>query len=307
MPVFSFEISAIPLLKKGWVALIVAGVLWLPPQPAPAAVPDSAFKPGIAADSAQASKSDSLGSHGEHDLFYSNPVYNRFDTTTLILRAGDPQVRKDSAAIALRRPDAAKLEAFLNDGTFHYDRQPPPTATFWQLVRYWLWQTFFDLSQNQYWSPFWRIVSYLIFGAAAVFVILKLTQTDLKGLFYGGKGGSLDFQTIVEDIHGLDLDALIDEAIQNKQYRRAVRYCYLRALKLLSNQNLIVWRADKTNRDYISELRQSDLRPALADLTNQFEHVWYGDFPIDEPRFLRVRAQFDAFTKTLASDHLSPR
>ena len=93
----------------------------------------------------------------------------------------------------------------------------------------------------------------------------------------------------------MDFDRLIAEATAARAYRRAVRLLYLKTLKTLAADNLIDWQRDKTNHEYIAELRQPALRSSFAELTFLFEYIWYGDFPVDEGVFDRARSRFTQF------------
>ena len=84
-----------------------------------------------------------------------------------------------------------------------------------------------------------------------------------------------------------------------KAYRRAVRLQYLKALKHLSDQGRVRLRADKTNRDYEAEISDQGVRQHFRQITYIFNHIWYGDLPIDQPRFEGTRAAFVAFERTL--------
>ncbi len=79
-----------------------------------------------------------------------------------------------------------------------------------------------------------------------------------------------------------NLDELITKALKNKDYRLAVRYNYLKVLKKLMEDDLIKWRADKTNRDYLKELKNSPLADAFKHLTFLYDYIWYGKFPATE-------------------------
>ena len=105
-----------------------------------------------------------------------------------------------------------------------------------------------------------------------------------------------------EDLHTTDFDRLVEEAVAAGQYRRAVRLLYLKTLQTLADDGLIAWQRDKTNHAYVEELRRPALRPAFARLTDLFEFVWYGDFPVDAALYARMQQHFAAF-----GDHLHAR
>ena len=89
-----------------------------------------------------------------------------------------------------------------------------------------------------------------------------------------------------------DFDGLIRQALQNGNYRQAVRYQYLRTLHLLAGKNLVNLAPDKTNFQYVTEIGNADLRQAFAGLTLNYEYVWYGEFDIDKNIYEKIETNF---------------
>ncbi|MEI7487385.1 MAG: hypothetical protein WCJ72_08235 [Chryseobacterium sp.] len=53
-------------------------------------------------------------------------------------------------------------------------------------------------------------------------------------------------------------------------------------LKKLSDKKSINWNPEKTNKDYVTELKVPNLKNEFSNLSYIFEYVWYGEFSIDE-------------------------
>jgi len=109
----------------------------------------------------------------------------------------------------------------------------------------------------------------------------------------------IDTQTIAEHIHEFDLPALIQQAIAQKDFTVATRLYYLLTIKTLSDKNLINWKKDKTNRNYLNELTDIDTKSQFSQLTNIFERVWYGEVTINEAIFGEIEGQFKGFTNKI--------
>jgi len=92
-----------------------------------------------------------------------------------------------------------------------------------------------------------------------------------------------------------NLDDLIAQAIQQKDYRLAIRYNYLKILKKLMEEGLIKWRADKTNRDYLNELKNSQRVSTFKNLTFLYDYIWYGKFPAGEKELQEMQALTNDF------------
>lgn len=108
---------------------------------------------------------------------------------------------------------------------------------------------------------------------------IKITQYIIKGLYYialiviiflivrslirkegywifGKKSDKLEIATenIEVDLMETDFDQLISDAVFKNKYNLAVRYYYLKTLKILTEKEIIEWDSDKTNLDYLMEI-----------------------------------------------------
>ncbi len=96
-----------------------------------------------------------------------------------------------------------------------------------------------------------------------------------------------------------DFDTLIRTALQHGNYRQAVRFQYLRTLHTLADKNFIELAPDKTNYQYVSELKNRDQQQAFAALTLNYEYVWYGEFNIDKDIYQKIETGFTALNQKL--------
>ena len=71
-----------------------------------------------------------------------------------------------------------------------------------------------------------------------------------------------------------------------------MRLYYLAVLKELSLKELIKWKKDKTNGEYLRELAGSRLFGTVQEVTLIFERVWYGKTAVQEEDFLQMEAKF---------------
>ena len=77
------------------------------------------------------------------------------------------------------------------------------------------------------------------------------------------------------------------------------RYLYLQSLKKLSDNELILFSPDKTNRIYVKELSDRIYQSEFAYLTLNYEYVWYGKFAINLSRYEQLKEQFILFNKKI--------
>lgn len=96
-----------------------------------------------------------------------------------------------------------------------------------------------------------------------------------------------------------DLNHLLQQAISKGEYRLAVRYLYLKALKDLAGKGFLEISPGKTNFQYVSEVSRRPFANEFASLTLKYEYVWYGNYPVDENLFGRIQTDFNLFNKYL--------
>ncbi len=116
----------------------------------------------------------------------------------------------------------------------------------------------------------------------------KLKTTDLLGL---------SLEQIEERFQELELEQYIQQAIARGDYALAIRLYYLAALKELSACERIHWKKDKTNRDYLREMRGTPLLPDFQEVTYIFEWVWYGQRQINREDFERLEPKMKRFVE----------
>jgi hypothetical protein len=89
---------------------------------------------------------------------------------------------------------------------------------------------------------------------------------------------TFDPSAIIEDIQELEINRLLREAKVSGNYRLVIRLSFLGLLKKLDEKGHILWKRDKTNRDYLTELLSKKYYfDEIKNLTQVYEHVWYGD------------------------------
>jgi len=201
--------------------------------------------------------------------------------------------------VIVRYPDAEKLRDLQADRAYQYGADtPPPDNPVARFLAY-VWQKIAEFLSSDAYQNVWQ---YVFLAAITALVVYLLLKAEVLGSLFtkrARQGDGLDYETITENIHEIDFDAAIANAVEQQNYRLAVRLLYLQTLKRLTDAELIQYKPDKTNRQYVHELANSPQQPGFEQLTRQFEFVWYGDFPVDTARFDELRAQFRVFGGSL--------
>ena len=208
--------------------------------------------------------------------------------------------------LEIRTFDQASRQQYLDDKTYLYDRdilakkeeekrnlakeQAGAQKRFEENIR----NFFFDEALGSLsWGEF---ILYLFAILGVLFFVLAYFQVDVRSVLRRkSKSTQLTLENLPQDIQALNFDQLILQATQAGQFREAVRLLYLETLKSLAKTNQIDWKINKTNQDYLNELRSSPLRNEFSDLTLRYEYVWYGDFEIGRRGFDSMQQVFKRF------------
>ena len=108
-------------------------------------------------------------------------------------------------------------------------------------------------------------------------------------------------EDIETNLQEADVESFLDKAIREGQHRLAIRLYYLAIIKQLAQKGYIQWKKEKTNGQYLRELRQRQYPKTkdFRDATRIFERVWYSTLPFDGGQFKEVRLNFDNLLNTL--------
>ncbi|WP_054411632.1 DUF4129 domain-containing protein [Hymenobacter sp. DG25A] len=195
---------------------------------------------------------------------------------------------------------AARLREFRRQRAFQYVEPLPEEAStwdlFWRRFRQWLG----ELLMGPGYQSRGRYVMYAAFGAAFLYVLLRLLRLDYTSAFgRASRSLPLSYEAAPEDINSIDFAARLEEAEATGNYRLGVRLGYLLILHTLTSRHLINWQPDKTNHSYLQELAGTPWQDGFSLLTRQFEYVWYGEETLTPLRYATVRDARQQFLAAL--------
>jgi hypothetical protein len=135
-----------------------------------------------------------------------------------------------------------------------------------------------------------------------LFAFYKIIVDNKLYLFYSKpKKTSAVQKSETDDEIPENIDEKIKETFLVKNYRLAVRYMHIKALKLLDEKELIHFHAQSTNNYYASQLRNTQFGKEFQQLTNVYEYVWFGDFKLTEQQAKIVQQNFYRFYSEINS------
>lgn len=135
---------------------------------------------------------------------------------------------------------------------------------------------------------------YLAIALAVIYLVYILLNEGGSGLFSSRKNKTLnDFDEITaENIEHADIHALIKNAESENNYRLAIRYYYLLVLKTLSLKNHIKFEDDKTNSEYLNEIREKPFNKKFEYISYLYNYIWYGKFAVDIGQYTKAKNNF---------------
>jgi hypothetical protein len=136
----------------------------------------------------------------------------------------------------------------------------------------------------------------ILFGAVIVGLIIYLfLNTERKG---GKVGKPLDIDEMnPAEIPLTELERLLQEAINQGDYRGAIRIYFTFILRDIAEKGWIDWEKEKTNYHYIREMEVREESEEFEVSVRFYEWIWYGKREIDQKKFEQIKP---TFTKLLA-------
>lgn len=151
-------------------------------------------------------------------------------------------------------------------------------------------------------SDFAKTIFWILLTGAFVALLIWFLASGNINLFRRKSGiyeSSQDLAEEEEDIFGINYEQEIQKAVNEKNFRLAVRLLYLQVLKEMAERNIIKYSHEKTNSDYVFQLNKSRYYKTFFTLTRHFEYTWYGQFAITAETYQLVQKDFSSFKQQL--------
>ena len=223
------------------------------------------------------------------------------DTATVMVKdsavASDTTPAPPKPAVLRELPDTF-VSRLKNEQAFAYANDP----AYWQRPKQQ------QEPENEGWfsrllgSKAFEYFLLVLFGGVLIYAIVRIVTDNNLAVFYRSAkrkaGGSIKQEGASEEE---DLDERLRQLILAGSYQQAVRYMYLKSLRLLNDRQLIRYHPDATNYEYLRQLGSTPQGAPFKDLTSIYERVVYGEFPVGDQLFQRLHQYFEDFYKTVAA------
>ena len=214
-------------------------------------------------------------------------VIDRFETVT----------NEDLLPVAHRKVDTSRVFKLKEEEEFWYINEAPPKKT--------VESSKINKALVKDKDPIWlrNLLWFLVVGGFISILIWFLLFSNVQ-LFRRPPPVInhiiADEELTTENIFDINYDESIKSAIAVRDYRLAIRLLYLQTLKEMTVRNLIRYKQDRTNNDYLLQLFQTTYYTDFFRLTRHFEYAWYGKFPVSSEAFATIQKEFASFKQTIS-------
>ncbi|WP_445666423.1 DUF4129 domain-containing protein [Fodinibius sp. AD559] len=212
--------------------------------------------------------------------------------TVLPFFAFGQQTDRQSSVPDVRQPTEQNIDSYAQQEDFIYRSLPKEDQSLVEKIFAWGLNQIAKLLDNPTANSILKYLFILLFIGLIVLLINQFMKGNISNII---RSHDIQKQPITfnkQDLDNLDLDELINNAITDNNYSLAVRYLYQQKLKQLQEGGYINWKKEKTNRTYLYEIDEPKLRTHFRELTQYYELIEYGNFPINSTDFQSIHEQF---------------
>ena len=249
---------------------------------------------------------DSVEYAGEDDEDDFTPM----DTLSLFQRKQEcleqlKNVAKDTSLQATTHFTPDFRNKYKNDPDFDYSKTKGG-KTFWQKLQDWIYRMLkllFGWDKEHKISNATDIAFKVISGMVILIVLYVIVRVMMKHQgkwFFQRKNESidLDINDLEELIQYANFEKMIAESESKGDTRQSIRLYYLWLLRTLNEKKIINWNPQKTNADYMYEIKSDEIKEKFTYLSYLYNYIWYGEFSITDADYVNAKKAFLSYLKS---------
>jgi hypothetical protein len=209
------------------------------------------------------------------------------------------KIAYDTTTVQQRNFSPPSVNTYRNNKNFQYDKELIETPSLWDRFWDWVWNKYEELMSTETGQVTMKILFWLFGFGAVAFFISRVMKMSRMNLFSANEQRNLNYTIEDENIHAIEFEAAIQQALQDGNYRLAIRLLYLQSLKILTDKNFINWQPNKTNTDYLYEIKKQSLLQPFKSITYVFEYAWYGNKTVNREDYSEMKEEFLKFQSQL--------
>ncbi|RYZ28280.1 MAG: hypothetical protein EOO10_10100 [Chitinophagaceae bacterium] len=199
--------------------------------------------------------------------------------------------------VEVQKVPSAKVEELKGDDAYWYANQAPEKKKKQEA------QQQPKSSKGLLDAGWFRNLLWIIILCSFIGVVIWYLASSNINLFQKGSKKIVENEVeeeITDDIFSINYEREIEKAADAKNYRLAIRLWYLKTLKELSDRNIIDYRNEKTDSEYVNSLNGSRYYKDFFRLTRNFEYTWYGQFNLSAEAYNMMQTDFITFKNSLS-------
>ncbi len=224
--------------------------------------------------------------------------------TTAVSPAIQDSIYVDTAPIIKREFQNLTERYTGEEFTYEYSSE---NSGWWTRFKRWLsdfFKNLFDINSDTKATDVTDVILNIFFVVIFLMVVYFIVKAIInkEGRWVFGKSSDktiIPITDIENNIYDTNFKVLIANAEKENNYRLAIRYYYLWLLKTLSQEDLIAYDVEKTNSDYYREIKNKRTQKEFSYTSYLYNHIWYGEFDIDEAQFKKAKNTYTQLLRTL--------
>ncbi|NAS12039.1 DUF4129 domain-containing protein [Poritiphilus flavus] len=223
----------------------------------------------------------------------------------LLAKQDSTEVKYDEGPIERLQISEEELRAYKENPAFNYEIEKQENG-WWDALMAWIGNLFLRFFEalfgvekaTGFLAFFLRILPYLLLLFFIFLLIKFFLRVSANSMLHTQKNKPLAALSEEEHIiQNEDIQALIRKALEERNYRLAIRYYYLFLLQLMSEKDMIKWELQKTNDDYLHEIQKPEIQAPFRTITRLYDYIWYGSFDIEETEYKTAARAFTQLQK----------
>lgn len=217
------------------------------------------------------------------------------------------QVTEEAAPTPLEF-DRERLSELKKQPAFDYSERDPQESWWTNFKRFlglkWdqlMERLFGDFEAHGLLLYFLDILPYLIVAGVLIFAIWLFNKLNPAAVLLEEPDQNKVFFSEEEEIvQSRDISSLVATALEEGNFRLAIRYQYLMILRQLDRKGVISYESAKTNADYLREIRQKNFQDQFKHLTRIYDFTWYGSFSAGKEDYHMAEREFIKMQELIA-------
>lgn len=145
---------------------------------------------------------------------------------------------------------------------------------------------------------FWKVILFILLFSGIILLVYQMVK-HRKPSNKKVESHSFENNWNPEVITKTELELLLEKSTEQENYRECVRIYFTFILKEIIKKGWIKWKKQKTNFDYILEMKGKPESSQFEECVRIYDLIWYGEYAIGKKVFESVQPTLDNYYQFL--------